>query len=280
MWPGLVLCLILAACSLPRGAAFESEVLAAAEPGEDGVPPDFAVVPVTRALLPVYAAWPVTTEERYGWIEAQPAPANRIIRPGDGLTITIWNTEENSLLTAPGQRFVTLDGLTVSSGGEVFLPYIGEVRVSGMSPERARGVIEERYLEVTPSAQVQVELREGRLSTVSLVGGVGAPGTYPLPDSSYTVLALLAEGGGVQSGLLNPQIRLMRGGRIYGTSVDRLYETPGFDTTLIGGDRVLVEEDERFFHQPPVAADQRGGAPVLPRSPQRARGAVDHRRGQ
>ena len=40
----------------------------------------------------------------------------------------------------------------------------------------------------------------------------------------------------------------MRGQRnIYGTSVDALLNNPRRDTLLRGGDRVFVEEDERYF---------------------------------
>jgi len=94
---------------------------------------------------------------------------------------------------------------------------------------------------------VQLSLVEGRTNSVDLVGGVNAPGSYALPDRDYTVLNLVAEGGGVQSSLVNPQVRLIRGGEIYGTSIARLFESPNLDTRLHGGDQVIVEEDRRYF---------------------------------
>lgn len=242
----LLLIGLLSACaSLPRGAGLQREVLAVSTT-EDGAA-EFMVAPVTRPLLDRYAQWPAVGEDKLGWIERVRQPASRVIAPGDTVSVTIWNTEENGLLTAPGQRFVTLPELRVSAGGSIFLPYIGEQRIAGMSPERAREAIEERYYSVTPSAQVQFTLKEGRQNMVGLVGGVAAPGTYPLSDQDYTLLSLLAEGGGVQASLVNPQIRLQRGSRLYGISVDRLLENPALDTTLTGGDMVYVEEDERTF---------------------------------
>ena len=242
------LLLSLAGCSLPRGAGFEREILAAERsPTGQALPRDFAVEPVTRERLSRYDAWPQVGEPGLRWIAGGAEPPNRIIRPGDILAVTLWNTEENSLLTSPGQRSISMERITVSSGGSVFMPYLGTIRVSGMSPETAREAIEARFMEVTPSAQVQLELQEGRQNQVSLVGGVAAPGAYPLLDQSYTVLSLIAEGGGVRESLNNPQVRLMRGGEIFGTSVDRLFSEPGLDTTLRGGDKVIVEEDERFF---------------------------------
>lgn len=249
MGMGAVLCLALAGCNLPRGAAFESEILrGGAEDGaEDGTARDFAVEPVTREALPRIAAWPHAGVEQLGWIGHQDGPPNRIIAAGDVLALTLWSAEENSLLTQPGQRATTMQGVTVSSTGEVFMPYLGNIKVAGMSPDRARETIETRFVEIAPSAQVQLEVVESRGSLVSLVGGVTRPGSYPMRDQSYTVLSLIAEGGGVPPDLINPQIRLIRGDAIYGTSVERLFEDPAYDTTLRGGDKVIVEPDDRYF---------------------------------
>ena len=69
--------------------------------------------------------------------------------------------------------------------------------------------------------------------------------TYPKPY--IPLVDGISMGGGVRGDLVNPQIRLMRGDAIYGTSIDRLYDNPRLDTALQGGDRVLVEEEERYF---------------------------------
>jgi polysaccharide export outer membrane protein len=248
MGMGTAMCLALAACNLPRGAALESEVLRGRDSADGEVTRDFAVEPVTRAGLARFAAWPHGGEQqRLGWIGHQAGPPDRIIAAGDVLTLTLWTSESNSLFTPQGQRTTTMDRITVSSTGEIFMPYLGNIRVSGMSPSRARETIEQRFVEISPSAQVQLELVESSGSLVSLVGGVSRPGAYPMRDQSYTILSLIAEGGGVPANLNNPQIRLIRGSRVYGTSVDRLYDDPAYDTTLRGGDKVIVEADERFF---------------------------------
>ncbi|HVG48288.1 MAG TPA: polysaccharide biosynthesis/export family protein, partial [Rubellimicrobium sp.] len=224
---GTALCLALAGCNLPRGAAFESEILRASNGSSEDATPDFAVETVTRDALPRFAAWPQPEEDaNLGWIGHQDGPANTIIAPGDVLGVMLWSTEENSLLTAPGQRATQLEGLTVSSAGEVFIPYVGNVRIAGMSPDHARETLQEKLTSVSPSIQVQLAVAENRGSVVSLVGGVSNPGAYPMRDQSYTVLSLIAEGGGVPPNLNNPQIRLIRGDSIYGTSIDRLYDNP------------------------------------------------------
>lgn len=163
------------------------------------------------------------------------------------LALSIWSTEENGLLTAPGQKFVTLPAAQVSPDGQIFLPYIGQKKVSGMAPEEARSLIEEAYLGVSPSAQVQITQTEGRQSTVSVVGGVANPGAFPLVDQDVTVLDVIALSGGVAPSLNNPQIRLQRGDRTYANSMARLLRDTELNTTLQDGDRVHVEEDSRYF---------------------------------
>ena len=249
MW-ALLACLVLTACgAAPRGAGFQSEILAARDTTDDtaAVAADFGVFEVTRAALPVVADWPLTGQGGYPWIGAQTQPASLLLAPGDRLTISVWDAEENSLLTTAGQRVANLQEVEVGSDGRIFIPFVGEMRVAGMSPSTARARIEEELVATVPSAQVQVRVAAGRSNTANLVSGVMSPGVYPLPDRNTSVLELIAEGGGVRPALTNPQVRLFRGNTTYGTSVARLFESPAHDTVLRGGDRVIVQEEDRAF---------------------------------
>lgn len=247
----IFLFLLVASCStVPRGAGFQSEVLAASNAGElTGEDPvyDFAVFEIRRDVLPTLAHWPQNGARNYRWINRQIQPASSIIAPGDVLDVAIWDAEENSLLTSSGQRVARLQAIMVNSDGRIFIPFVGNMKVSGMSPQTARAQIETLLIATIPSAQVQISVVPGRANTANLVGGVSAPGVYPLPDRDYTLLSLLAQGGGVRSNIKSAQVRLMRGSDIYGISLDQLYADPKLDTTLIGGDRVIVEEDDRYF---------------------------------
>lgn len=238
----------LTGCTLPRGAAIEAEVLAAqnADPATGQVS-DFTVYAINSASLALLQDWPATGAQGYDWIRRQAQPASLLIAPGDTLSVTVWDAEENSLIAGPGQRVAQLQDAQVSAEGSVFLPFVGLLRVQGMSASTAREQIEARYGQTIPSAQVQVQVTPGRANTASLVAGVSAPGVYPLADRDVTVLGLLSLGGGVLPGLLNPQIRLFRGTDIYGTSVARLYADPALDTTLTGGDRVIIQAEDRYF---------------------------------
>ncbi len=260
-----VLCVMVAGCAVPRGAGFQTEVLAATKTtGEDPLdgtrvvtPSDFSVHVVTRDSLSLLSTWPTSGKEKsYSWIGRQAQTPSMIIAAGDMLDITVYDTEENSLLGAKGQGAAQLLNVPVSATGTVFLPFVGEMKLSGMTPAAARAAVEERFSTSIPSAQVQLFVKQGRANTANLVAGVTKPGPYPLPDRDFTLLGLLAAGGGVQPDLENPQVRLLRGGAVYGIALSRLYEDPSLDTTLRGGDRVVVEEDKRYFLSLGAASEQ------------------------
>ena len=243
---GPVLCLaVLAGCGrLPSTGPVVGDVVNGA--GESTA--DFAVYPVTRAFLPTITQWPATGEQQHlPWLRTSEGPRQQLIQPGDILNIRIWDSSDNSLLTAPEQKNIALDNMKVAANGTVYLPYVGTLSVTGKTEDLAREEMQTALEKIIPSAQVLVSLTEGRYNSVDLVGGVSSPGTYPMPDRNYTVMSLLAAGGGVRESLNNPQIRLMRSGRLYGTSVETLLEHPSLDTRLSGGDRVFVEEDGRYF---------------------------------
>jgi polysaccharide export outer membrane protein len=240
----LVCCSSMAACTLPRGAALSSEILRE----KDAETPDFQVVEVTRATLAAVNSWPrveATGDRR--WIPAQRGPESQIIQTNDRVTVTIWDNEPNSLLTPAGLKSITIPEVTVSSAGTIFLPYVEEVMIRGQTPDEARRNLQAALTAIAPSAQVQLTVTQGQGNAVDMVGGVARPGTYPLPDRNRTVLSLIAQAGGITPGLRNPVVRLIRDGTTYEISAERLLADASLDTTLRGRDKIVVDEDRRYF---------------------------------
>ena len=245
----LIACLALAGCGLPRGAGFTSEILAASNTNTaaDGEEPvyDFAVYDVDRATLPILAAWPATGQAALPWITAREQPATLMISAGDQVQLTIWDAEESSIFGPGG--VTALQPTQVNSAGRIFVPFIGELGVSGMSPTTARQRIEEELVRTVPSAQVQLVVEPGRANTANLASGVTAPGLFPLPDRNFKLLELFSLAGGPSPDLVSPQVRLVRDGKTYGIPFSRLLEEPRLNTTVRGGDRVYVVADDSKF---------------------------------
>lgn len=82
----------------------------------------------------------------------------------------------------------------VSSGGMINFPLVGEVKVSGITTseleKKLHGLLQKDYL-VNPQVTVVIE----EYSTVSIMGQVNKPGSYPIKGSLTVVeLVSLAEG--------------------------------------------------------------------------------------
>lgn len=169
------------------------------------------------------------------------------IRPGDTLSLTIWENVDNPLLGPEGQVSAALEEVQVDGAGFIFVPYAGRIRAAGNSPEAIRRIISTKLEEQTPDPQVEVRRTAGDGATVSLVGSVGAQGVYAIERPTRTLSAMLAHAGGVTIEPEIAQITVIRGnkrGRIW---FQDLYDDPKNDIALRGGDRILVEEDTRAF---------------------------------
>ena len=234
----------LASCSIPRGAALSSEILN--EKGADE--PSYQVVTVTRDNVDALTQWPVTGwKGQYHWVANPRGPQSQLIRSGDVVRIVVWDNQENSLLANAASKQTTLPDMVVSPTGKIFVPYVGEVEIRNMTQPAARAHLQEKIESVVPAGQVQLAVVQGQGNSADLVGGVGKPGSYPLPSRNYSLLSLIAAGGGIQPGLENPMVRLLRAGNVYEIRADRLTANPALDTTLRGGDKVVVSEDDRYF---------------------------------
>ncbi len=234
----------LAACSLPRGAALTSEIVKEERSDTSA----FQVVRVGRANAAAVAHWPGTgTNSSYRWPTGTRGPQSAVIRSGDKVNLSIWDNQENSLLTQRDVKSVQMPGLTVSPSGTIFVPYLDEVVINGQTPAQARREIQNRISAIVPSAQVQLEMTPGPNNAVDLVSGVAKPGSFPMPDRNYNILSVIAQGGGISHDLRNPIVRLQRGGGTYNIRAKRLFEDASYNITLRGGDNIIVLEDQRYF---------------------------------
>lgn len=169
------------------------------------------------------------------------------IRPGDVLSLTIWENVDQPLLGPEGQVAAVLEEVQVDGAGFIFVPYAGRIRAAGNTPESIRRVISGKLEEQTPDPQVEVRRVAGDGATVSLVGAIGGQGVYPIERPTRTLSTMLAQAGGVTITPEIAQVTVLRGGQRGQIWLQDLYDNPKLDIALRGGDRILVEADTRAF---------------------------------
>ena len=171
-----------------------------------------------------------------------------MISAGDTLSLTVFeNVTDDPLLGNTGQRVSVLETVQVDGQGFIFVPYAGRIKAAGNSPESLRQAIARKLDSQTPDPQVTVTRVAGDGATVSVSGGVGAQGVYPIERPTRTLTAMIARAGGVA---LEPSVaivRVTRGGQTGKIWLEDLYANPSLDIALRAGDRVIVENDTRAF---------------------------------
>ncbi len=169
------------------------------------------------------------------------------ISPGDTLGLTIWENVDDGLLAGEAQNQTALQEVQVDGSGFIFVPYAGRIKASGNTPDGIRRIITAKLDEQTPDPQVEVRRLAGDGSSVSLIGSVGAQGVYPIEAPTRTLSTMLAAAGGVSIEPEVAQVTIIRGNQRSQVWFQDLFRDPKFDIALRGGDRILVEQDNRAY---------------------------------
>ena len=237
----LAVCGLFSACQLPKSGPNKSEILAGSVT-EGG---NAFVVEVDDRVTRETAAVP-----EYGFSQAfrnAQAVASDTVRPGDTLSLTVWENVDDGLLTSEAGGSTSLDQMEVDGEGYIFVPYAGRLRAAGNTTEQLRAQIAEKLEEQTPDPQVQVRREAGNGSAVSLTGTIGSPGLYPIEQPTRTLSGMLASAGGVAVASDIALVTVIRNGHKGTIWYDDLFRDPSTDIALRGGDRILVEQDSRSY---------------------------------
>ncbi len=245
--------LVLSACALPRSGPSRGEILAGAKEDQSVhiLDVDDRIAEAARSIQ--------SLGFDSSFLNASPTRADRI-SAGDVLGVTVWENVDNGLLASVGQKVTFIQDIQVDQNGSIFVPFAGNLKASGKTPEELRRLITQRLEGQTPDPQVEVRRLAGDGSTVSLIGGVAAQGVYPIEPSTRRLTSMLAKAGGV---VIEPdvaQIKIQRHGRTGAIWLQDLYDSQMADVALRAGDRIVVEEDRRSF----TALGATGGQTQVP----------------
>jgi polysaccharide biosynthesis/export protein len=114
---------------------------------------------------------------------AEVVPAGYIVGDSDVIRVNVWKEPEVS------------QTVVVRTDGNISLPLINEVKVSGMSPLQIQDLVAEKLKGFLNNPQVTVTVIEIRSKRAFITGEVSRPGTYSL-NAQTTVLQLIAQAGG------------------------------------------------------------------------------------
>lgn len=231
----------LTACGLPRVGPTKNEIFKGSVLREG----DAFVLQVTDRVNAIAGVAP-SLGFSDAFKSAGPVGADTI-RPGDTLSLTIWENVDDGLLVPRGQNATVLDQVQVDGNGYIFVPYAGRIRAAGNTPEAIRRIVTEKLRDQTPDPQVQVRRLAGDGATVTLIGPGTGQSVLPIERPTRTLGAMLAKAGGVTIAPESARITVIRGKSKGTIFFEDLYDHPSHDIALRNGDTILVEKDNRSF---------------------------------
>src|SRR5262249_48711846 len=135
----------------------------------------------------------------------------------------------------------------VGSRGTISIPYAGTVKAAGRTPQGLADAIAKALSNKAVEPQVHVARKEKVASVVTVTGGVGKAGLYPLSLRGDTLLDVIAGSGGTSYAGYETVVNLTRNGEIASSYLDHVQETPADNIYMRPGDIISVEKMPRTY---------------------------------
>jgi polysaccharide biosynthesis/export protein len=226
-------------------------------PADPTKPPEGVVIPITPALVQAEAqAAPRAIPPQVQALFAEPKPYT--IGPSDVIGILVYDHPE--LLPNAGAVIAqssdptgisTAPGFIVGADGQVFFPYIGRVKVAGLTESEASELFVNRLAKYIRNPQVTVRITSFRSRRAYVEGEVRNPGTQIFTDVPMTLPEAINRAGGITIAGDRSFVTLTRGDR---TTVINLMELQDVGVSanhilLQNGDLVTVRnrEDRKVY---------------------------------
>jgi len=204
------------------------------------------ITPITADLI----VQKLTAARRQAQAAKPPVPAPQDPGPyrlgaHDVLSITVWDHPE---LTIPAGEFRTAEtaGNVIGDDGTIFYPYVGVIRVEGMTIEQLRDTLTRRLAHYIENPQLDVKVVAYRSKKVYVVGEVNQPGIQAITDVPMTVVEAVNRSGGINQATSDmARVTVSRGGEVIKINLLALYEDGDLSQNILlkNGDVLNVPDN-------------------------------------
>jgi polysaccharide export outer membrane protein len=132
------------------------------------------------------------------------------VGPQDILLVTVWDHPE---ITLPLGQYRTdaATGMVVDEEGLLYFPYIGRVKVGGLTVVQVRDALTSRLSRVLKLPQVDVKVVAFRSQKIYVGGEVRSPAVYTVTDVPFTLAEAINRSGGFLPGADQSRVIVSRG---------------------------------------------------------------------
>ena len=226
-------------------------------PADADNPPQGVVTPITPALVQAQfqnKSRVVAPDVQRLFAEAKPYT----IGPSDVIGIVVYDHPE--LLPLSGAvisqsndptGISSAPGFIVGADGKVSFPYVGQIKVEGMTESQAARTFEEQLTRVFTKPQVTVRIQSFRSRRAYIEGEVRTPGTQIFTDVPMTLMEGINRAGGITAAGDRSAVTLTRNNETVNINLMQMQDA-GLNPNRIllqSGDLVTVKsrEDSKVF---------------------------------
>jgi polysaccharide export outer membrane protein len=189
--------------------------------------------------------------------------ATNALANGDVIAITVYETGGSSLFPPPavvsGARATAAPVGDVATGasnippqvieadGAVYVPFVGRLKVAGLTPSQAGELIQRRLEGKAVSPQVLVSLVNNIGNSASVGGEVNVATSVPLSSRGERLLDVIARAGGAKYPPYETNVQLVRGNQVGKVLLQTILNNPTENIRIRPGDQVYLIRDPRTF---------------------------------
>lgn len=216
------------------------------ESSDLGIGADFAVVPIDEIVTETLGK---TVPEAFSsaFRDKISGKVSSMPSVGDHITINIWEASPDGLFSTTENKQNQVEEI-VDEEGKIYIPYVGRLRVVGLTVEGVRSTIEKKLEGKAVEPQVQVVLSSNGGHKVSIVGDVGQPGRIDIPVSGLRLVEAVAQAGGSKQPSYESEVSITRINGVSGAiRLDDAMRDPRNNVWLAPRDTVQVLHQPRSF---------------------------------
>jgi polysaccharide export outer membrane protein len=166
-------------------------------------------------------------------------PVEPVIGPGDVIKITIWEAAPGGLFSSQvnlsmgaGSQSVTLPDQVVTQAGTISVPFVGRVKVSGLTPQQVESRVQGGLRGKAVDPQVVASIVRSNSSAITVTGDAVQGAQVPLAPNGYRILDAIAAVGGIKTPANETFITLTRAGQTEDVPFSTLLGTPAENVFL------------------------------------------------
>jgi polysaccharide export outer membrane protein len=246
----------LGACALPASAPTSLELTAA--PENSGF--SYNLVPIDARVVSILNSFRVGIGPgfpRGGYV------ATNALHAGDVIGITVYETGGQTLFpppaVVPGAAASSAPIGSVATGasnippqvveadGTVFVPFVGRLKVSGLTPGQAGAEIERQLQGKAVGPQVMVSLVNNIGNAATVNGDVNSPRPVPLTSRGERILDVIAAAGGPKFAAYDSYVTVIRRGVVGKVLLQTIVNNPNQNIIVRPRDEIYVSHNPRTY---------------------------------